>query len=354
MQLGQPSRIGNPSAQSKDVSSLSSATPIPEEARRTELRKSSRKAQTPPEARVVLGGDQPEIKLLPKAVTFATELDWQNSRLKTPLVGEVIYRLESEIELQSEFEILCATRAVFFKGEPRAAFVFNCQDARTRELCANRAEVLLMNCSKAETFIFHRANSPRGSTDIITSPWDARDDVSKSLPGILKLDDGFAKAAIKGCMGQDRQAYDAEVLRDFICDVGGFERHLGLASSFPKRFSDFVCTEKISCFSGVQFQLVFDDYGVYSMAEQSFKRISRIIINTGNGCPLQLIVKTAELVDFVDTEQHPKSLIMTVWSRWNSMRTRAAMVLFLAMLCRIKPDQKSLDIFGISPRDMRA
>lgn len=311
------------------------------------------------EERVRRGGRQ---CLIPASVALIRELDWRLDPLESAsLTGDVIYKPEIAVEGGAGLKVISSHQCAYFRGQPRAIFVFDCpdSDARTQELCARRAESLMMQMEE-KSLSAHSVRSVHGGAAVLSSDWSSREQITQYLPDLLDSDPQFNLMVFKGAMSKDRRAYDEAVLKSFLRYDSGMERHMGWPRSVSNRFADFTCKDTVHFGIGVEFDLVFDDPELSRVAIACLKRVKGAIDKSFPGLqggwkfPFQVSTWDRNIThdDFDNTQLMLNRPCMTLKARWNGFRTRALMALFLCSLCGLRPGRELLSVFNLFEQDL--
>lgn len=300
--------------------------------------------------------------LIPASVALIRDLDWRRDPMEgEALTGDMIYKPEIVVEGGSGLRVIAAHQCAYFKGQPRAIFVFDCpdSDARTQDLCARRAESLMMQMEE-KSLSAHSVRSVHGGAAVLSADWSSRAQITQYLPDLLDSDPQFNLMVFKGAMSKDRRAYDEAVLKSFIGHDSGMDRHLGWPSSMSNRFADFTCKDTVHFGIGVRFDLVFDDPELSRVAMACLKRIKKAIDKSFPGLqggwrfPFQVSTWDRNITDddFQNTQLILSRPCLTLKARWNGFRTRALMALFLCSLCGLRPGRELLSAFNLFEQDL--
>lgn len=319
-------------------------------------------AQTPQSGSDEVGVNQNFVKIpfeyLSHDVSGIVGLDWIARTPESPrLTGELIFKPELDSDTPSALELICAHKPVLHGGEHKAAFVFQggSDTDVTNEVCARHVMSVFHRfengLNHAESLILHK---PSGQVIAITAPWTDRQPVATvltlSLPILMVTDPVFHRMILKGSLSRERQSYDESILKRFIQNCGGIERHFRGSHSFRNRFSDFSCKVTYYFGIGVNFTLTFDDQGVFEVAREKIENIvcGRVATNNdgqSHAHPKEDAFSLSQQP--IDQEQAGavSSALngpdITLVAKWNSPRTCNSMILMLGSVCGF-PVRKSI------------
>lgn len=273
-------------------------------------------------------------------------LDWAEPSSQT---GDLLYAACAAGSLVEALSVVRADAIAWFRGLPKACFVLQGGDERSRLLVSRRLLAMAHDIgAPCEALHLHEeANSPElGAIAVISCQWEHRQAMTALLISLLNADPAIQRMVLRGGMSKQRLAYDQGLL-DQLLRAGGLRGGFWGTRQRTWRFSEFSVRETASWMRSVRFVCRFDEYEGLELAYCAYEstqsawaahwgqdRLDRVIRLEPNSNFLDLVRPSGQMRpgpgSFVDTDLLCKDKSMTLSVRHDVRAGRQVVASWIA------------------------